>query len=133
MDTEKTFPSPAIIDDNNFENYLSQEEEILPELKNGDTRTLIGEIVALQSTKGEILKFKAFDLPQKYQTLVLYPRGKNKTEHYKDFYKEKVQITAEIYRKSPYKRPELLLKAIHLIQGDLLKEIEEKSGPNMEP
>lgn len=116
----KIFKESIIINDVNFEDYLGEEEKILPELQNGEIHSFTGEILALQSTRGELLKFKAYGFDPRYQLLVAHPSDDRKTEDYTEFYKKEVNIKAEIYRKSLYKKPELILLEIELVQQKML-------------
>lgn len=111
-----------IIDETKLGNYLPDEERILPDLINGMEVTLIGEIVALQSTRGEKIKFKAEDIESKFQLLTAHPDDDKKTEDYKDFYKKQVNIKAEIFRKTLFKKPELIIKEIELSQESLFTD-----------
>lgn len=100
-------------------NYLPDDEEILPQLVNGTVIQLVGEIQALQSTKGETVKFKAAEIEKKFQLLTAYPADGKQTEDYKDFYKKQVILTAEVFRKTLYKKPELIIQDIKLSQDEL--------------
>lgn len=105
------------IDETNLGNYLPDDEKILPDLENGSVHTFTGEILALQSTKGETLKVKVHGIDPKYQLLVAHPTDGKKTEDYKDFYKQQINLKVEIYRKTFFKRPELIIKEIKPLQG----------------
>lgn len=116
----RVFKESVMINETNFEGYLGEEEKILPELQNGEIHSFTGEILALQSTRGEVLKFKALGFDPRFQLLVAHPDDTHKTEDFMEFYKKEVNIKAEIYRKSLYKKPELIIREIELVQQKLL-------------
>lgn len=118
----KSGQAQVVIDEAQLEKYLPEEEKILPELQNGNIINLTGQILALQSTRGETLKFEASGIEPKYKLLTAHPGEDKKTEDYKDFYKKLVNIKAEVYRKSLYQRPELIIQAIETSQTELFTE-----------
>lgn len=120
ISNNELFTESTQLDNNNFELYLPEEEQILPEWKNGQVVNITGEILALQCTRGELLRFKVDGIEEKDQLLVAHPAEDKQTEDYKDFYKKKVNIYAEVYRKSIYKKPELIIKKIELQQPKLI-------------
>ncbi|MCK9351631.1 MAG: hypothetical protein WCT49_01135 [Candidatus Paceibacterota bacterium] len=108
-----------VIDLRNFSNYLSEDERILPEYKNGFSYKFKGEIVGLESSRGEHLRFRAIDLPRPYRLLTAYPEFGKESQNYVEYYKKPVLITAEITRKSEYHRPKLKIEEIKVIQKTL--------------
>lgn len=108
------------INSSNFDGYLSDDEKILPDFINGQTVKLKGEIVAIQSTRGEILKFRALGIDSKYQLLVVRLDDGKSSENYLEFYKKMVEIEAEVFRNSMYKKPEIIIKNINLLQENLV-------------
>jgi hypothetical protein len=112
------------INESNLGDYLPEEEKILPELENGSTHNFSGEILALQSTRGETLKFKIFGIDSRFQLLTAHPEDNKKTEDYKDYYKKQVNIKAEIFRKTLYKKPEIIIRGIVLRQIELFNSEE---------
>jgi hypothetical protein len=118
--TDKNFALPTTIDSSNFEGYLSEDERILSEWENGQKINLTGEIVAIQSTRGEILRFKAIEVEPKYQLLVAIPEDGKSSENYLEFYKKQVNLEAEVFRSSMYKKPEIIIKNISLMQERLI-------------
>lgn len=119
--TKKTAYTVSI-DEASLENYLPEEEKILPDLENGTEHNFSGEILALQSTRGETLRFKAYGIDPAYQLLLAHPADGKKTEDYMNFYKKQVNIKAQIYRKTLYKKPEIIIQEIELAQGELFNE-----------
>ncbi len=116
---ESSYENGVLINESNFEDYLAEEEEILPELTEGTEVSLLGEIKALQSTQGESLKFKAFDLPETYSLLVAYPAVGKNSEDYMPFYKQQALMTGVIKRKSLYRKPEIVITDVVLAQQSI--------------
>ncbi|MDP3953817.1 MAG: hypothetical protein Q8Q06_00165 [bacterium] len=110
----------ATIDTGNFENYLSEDEQILPEYENGRIYRFVGRVVGLESSRGEYMKFKAAEVKREYSLLVAYPEINKTTEHYVDYYKKPVIISAEVIRGSLYQKPKLAIKDIKLMQESLI-------------
>ncbi len=110
------------IDGSNFENYLPEEEKILPEFENGAVCDLSGELLAIQSTKGEVLRFRIHNIDERFSLLIAFPADGKSTENYIQYYKRAVNIKARILRDSLYKRPELQLINIELIQQDMFEQ-----------
>lgn len=106
----------ARINDTNFEDYLTAENEILPDFVNGVEVVLEGEITSLKSTRGDSLTFQYIDSGTVYNLELFPPNGKN-TKNYVKFYKEKVRVTATVERISMYKKPKLNLIDIEQIQA----------------
>lgn len=105
----------AKINETNFEEYLTKENEILPDFVNGLEIVLDGEITSLKSTRGDSLTFQYLDSGTVYN-LELFPQNGKNTKNYVKFYKEKVRVTATIERISMYKKPKLHLTNIEQIQ-----------------
>lgn len=118
--TDRNFNASAVIDNLNFENYLSDDEKILPDFVNGQIVKLKGKIVGIQSTRGEILKFRALEIDPKYQLLVVRLDDGKSSENYLNFYKKQVNLEAEVFRNSLYKKPEIIIKEINLLQPQIL-------------
>ena len=119
MSPDRNFgTATARIDEKNFESYLTEENEILPELVNGEQATLDGEITSLKSTRGDSLTLHYEDGGKTYN-LDLLPEAGKTTKSYIQFYKEKVRVSAFVERDSMYKKPKLELGEIELIQATL--------------
>lgn len=110
------------IDESKLGDYLPEEEKILPEFENGQVVQLSGEILAISGTRGERLKFKATGIDPRFDLLTGFPQDDKKTEDYTGFYKKQVNIKAEIFRKTLYKKPEIIIKEIELSQTELFPE-----------
>lgn len=110
----------AEIDAKNFEDYLSEDQRILPEYEDGETYRFSGRIVNLESSRGDYAKFKAHELKREHSLLVAYPETGSKTENYTQYYKKNVLIEAEVIRESLYQKPKLIINKIELMQKSLL-------------
>lgn len=119
ISASRDFLGSAIINEGNFEDYLSEDEKILPELENGKICKFVGRIVGLESSRGESLKFKADNIDKKFSLLIAHPANEKKTEDFIEFYKKDVNIMAEVYRKSFYQKPQLIIHNIYLRQESL--------------
>ncbi len=108
----------AKINEANFEDYLTADNEILPDFVNGLEVVLEGEITSLKSTRGDSLTFQYIDSGTVYNLDLFPPNGKN-TKNYVRFYKEKVRVTAIVERNSMYKKPKLHLLEIEQVQYSL--------------
>lgn len=109
----------VIIDQNNFNNYLPEEEMILPDFENGMIKELKGKLVKLQSTRGEKMSFTCYGIEQKHSLLTAYPDDGKNTEDYTNFYKKDVVVKAEVCRVSIFKKPDIKIKEIELLQEEL--------------
>jgi excinuclease UvrABC ATPase subunit len=125
VSTERTFLRPAIINQDNFHEYLGEEEKILPHLENGNVCALHGEVRSLKSTRRDSFTFKYIYKNKTYNLDLLPPDGVS-TKKYTDYYLEKVVVEAEVVRASLYKKPKLKLNSIDFLQPKLFNEnIEE--------
>ncbi len=114
VSSEKSFVHKAKIDLNNFENYLGEGEQILPDLKHGEINKLTGKVVGLQCSRGDSLKIKVHIKGKRYFTLVAFPPEGKTTQDLDELYGHNVIIEAQIERKSLYQKPKL-----HIIQIDI--------------
>ncbi|MDZ4184659.1 MAG: hypothetical protein U1D97_06730, partial [Desulfuromonadales bacterium] len=108
----------AKIDEGNFEDYLTADNEILPDFVNGLEVVLEGAITSLKSTRGDSLTFQYIDAGNVYNLELFPPNGKN-TKNFVRFYKENVRVFATIERISMYKKPKLHLLEIEQVQINL--------------
>ena len=115
---DKEFKKCPQIDNRNFENFLGEENEILPNLKHNETYDFIGEITSLKSTRGDMLTFHYKDEKKDYNLDLFPPEGKN-TKNFTEFYKENVFLKAQVERSSVYKKPKLYLVDIQISQAEL--------------
>lgn len=114
----KNFIGSAKIDQTNFQDYLGENDMILPHLENGSIYDLKGEITSLKSTRGDSLTFQYRFKSKKYNLDLLPPLGET-TKNYTDYYKENVNLNSEVIRASLYKKPKLKLINIELQQMQL--------------
>ncbi|HMN11871.1 MAG TPA: hypothetical protein PKD55_06045 [Bellilinea sp.] len=108
----------AKINEGNFEDYLTEDNEILPDFVNGVEVVLDGEITSVKGTRGDSLTFQYIESGTVYNLELFPPAGKN-TKHYVQFYKERVRVTAIVERTSMYKKPKLHLSDIEQAQATL--------------
>lgn len=118
ISVDRSFEKSVKIDQENFHHYLGDDDQILPHLENGEVCDLKGEITSLKSTRGDSLTFK-YIFESKEYNLDLFPPQDETTKNYTDYYKEKVNIKAEVIRTSIYKKPKLKLTFIELRQMKL--------------
>ena len=128
---DRKFKKAVSINQNNFHEYLGEDEKILDHLENGISYKLHGAITSMKSTRGDSLTFK-YIFNRKTYNLDLYPPDGATTKRYTDFYKENVVIEAEVVRMSSYKKPKLKLQAIDFIQKKLFTKEKNKTEPNAE-
>lgn len=110
----------ARIDQYNFQEYLSPDQQILPDLHDGHEYTLEGEITSLKSTRGDSLTFHFLDRGKEHNLDALPERDKS-TKAYVSFYKERVKLTGTVERSSYYKKPKLHITDIALVQPSLFE------------
>jgi hypothetical protein len=110
------------IGEHDIENYLPEDDRILPDFTNGSIHQMTGELVVLQGSRGEIMKIKVDGLPRRYRLITAKPHDGQTTSDYIDFYKQQVGFTAEVVRASMYKRPEFVVLDMALNQQELVHE-----------
>lgn len=120
VSNDSEFKNETIVDENNFDNYLSEEEKILPSYENGKKYLFTGKIVAMQCSKGDSLKLQVHGFSRKERDLVAYPPEGKTTKDLDDFYEEDVAIEAIIERRSLYQKPKLHIITIKRYQQSLL-------------
>ena len=111
-------PAAARIDPASLGEYLNPESQILPDLHDGREYTLQGEITSLKATRGESLTFQYWDSGKIYNLDAVPERGKS-TKDYVPFYKERVNLTAEVERTSYFRKPKLHIRDVSLEQRRL--------------
>lgn len=107
------------ISERNVGDYLPEEDKILPDLHNGDRLSLSGELLSLQSTRGDVLKIKVDGLDPKHSLLTCSVADGETIESYKHLFKERVVFEAEVVRATYYKRPELVVYSMTQQQEEL--------------
>jgi hypothetical protein len=108
------------VDNSNFEKLLGDNNEFLINLRNGDMVQLTGLITTLKSTRGDSLTFQYVGADGTYSLDLLPPDGED-SKPYAKYYKERVVITANVERKSMYKKPKLKLIDININQQELFQ------------
>ena len=119
LSAEEDFRNKTEITEGNFGDYLSEDEQIIPQWENGADIEITGKIVSLQCTRGETMKFRATGIPRKHQLLIAYPPHDKTTQDFLEYYRKDVWVRVNVVRKSPYQKPQLVIKDIGLVQGSL--------------
>lgn len=122
VSSTENFEKKQIVSAENFENYLSEDEMILPQYVNGETYMFTGKIVGMQCSKGDSLKLQVYGLDRRDRELIANPPEGKTTKDLESFYEEGVLIKAEVVRTSLYKKPTLLIQEISLYQQPLFSE-----------
>lgn len=117
ISSKEDFRGATVINDENFGDYLSENEQILPAWENGSAIEVTGKILSLQCSHGETMKIRIAGLPRKHQLLIAHPPDGKSTEDYLQFYRQEVSIKATIYRKSKYQKPALIIATMDLVQS----------------
>lgn len=112
------------ISEANVGDYLPDDSMILPEYENGQEVRLTGELQSLQSTHGDTMKIRVDNIDPKNSLLVATPSDGVNIEDYAGYFKKQVIFDAEIFRKTMYKRPELIIHSMSLAQTQLLDDEE---------
>lgn len=122
---ERTFKRAAKINQQNFQDYLPDDEQILPLLLPDTQHTLNGTITSMKSTRGDSLTLH-YVYEGKAYNLDLLPEQNKTTKAYTNFYKEQVNTTATVIRDSMFKKPKLRIESIEYQSPYLLEDEEEK-------
>lgn len=130
LSEKPNFSGAAKIDEENFQEYLPEEEMILPHLEAGSHHTLEGRITSLKSTRGDSLTFRYVWKGKPYN-LDLLPEYEKTTKSYTKFYKEEVVTKVTVIRDSMYKKPKLRTEMIEHQSPMLLSEDDEQSETNL--
>lgn len=118
VSNDRNFKHAVMIDQHNMENYLADDDTILPHLKDGMTYDLHGTITSLKATRGDRMTLQISHEAELYNLDALPAPGLT-SKNYKDFYTESVNVRAEVHRTSLYKKPKLRLHGIELRQTQL--------------
>ncbi|HKR81992.1 MAG TPA: hypothetical protein VJR27_03250 [Candidatus Saccharimonadales bacterium] len=108
--------SSVTIQETNLGDLLPDDDRILPDFVNGNTYSLTGRLVSLESTRGEVLKIKLDNVDRAYSLVTAHPQDGETTADFTQFYKQRVTFEAEAVRRSMYKRPEFVIQAMELAQ-----------------
>lgn len=120
LSNHSDFRDESLVNEDNFDNYLSEEEKILPEYENGKECSFTGKIVAMQCSKGDSLKLQVHGFSRKDRELIAYPPKGKTTKDLDDFYEEDVAVRAVIERKSLYQKPKLHILEIKKYKQPLI-------------
>lgn len=110
----------ASVSEENVGDYLPEEEKVLPHLKNGERVTLVGQLVTLNSAHVDEMYIKALNVDKRYSTLKCMPSDDLDIEECTEFFKKYVVVEAEVYRKSLYKKPALIIHTMSAYQQTLI-------------
>lgn len=128
VSNDRKFNHAVIFDPHNMENYLADDDTILPHLKDGVTYDLHGTITSLKATRGDRMTLQISHEAELYNLDALPAPGLT-SKNYKDFYTESVNVRAEVHRTSLYKKPKLRLHGIELRQTQLELDDREINVP----
>lgn len=117
----RDFKKAAEINQSNIQDYLPDEEMILPHLLPDTQHTLDGTITSMKSTRGDSLTFQYFYEGKAYN-LDLLPEPDRTTKAYTDFYKEQVNTKVTVIRDSMFKKPKLRIDHITHLSPYLFEE-----------
>lgn len=118
VSTERIFKKSTQMDQKNFQDFLAEDEQMLPHLENGTVHTLKGEVTSLKGTRGDSLTFHYRHGNEIYNLDALPAEGMT-SKNYREFYQESVEIVGTIIRDSLYKKPKVRIQQIALNQGEL--------------
>lgn len=119
IDTSKEFKNPVVrIDQENFQDFLTDDDQILPDYENGMTYPFDGEITSIKSTRGDSMTFHT-KIGDKVYNLDLFPEEGYTTKFYLEYYQENVHLFGTVIRKSLYNKPKLRVHKIELNQSKL--------------
>jgi len=114
----RTFDEVTIINQTNVQDYLAEQDQILPHLKDGDLEPLSGKITSLRGTRGDSMTFHLAYQGETYNLDTLPAEGKT-SKSYTNLYQEDVVIKAWVMRDSLYKKPRLKIQEIERTQLEL--------------
>lgn len=126
---DREFRHAVVIDQHNMDNYLADDDTILPHLKDGVNYDLHGTITSLKATRGDRMTLQISHEGDLYNLDALPGPGLT-SKNYKDFYTESVNVRAEVHRASLYKKPKLRLHGIELRQTQLELDDRELNAPS---
>jgi hypothetical protein len=118
MSDDPDFKDSARIDHNNLSDYLADDDMILPHLENGNSYDLKGTVTSLKATRGDLLTLQIHHEGEDHNLDALPAHGLT-SKNYIGFYREDVQVNAEVIRTSLYKKPKLRIQRIQKAQLEL--------------
>ena len=127
LSTDRSFKESAKVDQDNFQDLLAEDEQVLPDLENGTTHKIKGDVTSLKGTRGDSLTFHIRHGKETVNLDVLPPEGAT-CKAYRQFYQESVEIVGTIIRDSLYKKPKIRIQQITLNQGELTFPIKDGTG-----
>jgi len=109
------------INHQNFEDFIWEWNEVLPELKNWEKYEFIWSFTAMQSNRGETITFLSHHFKtsnNKNFQFSCYLVDWKTTENYSDYYgsSKSLKVLAEVIRISDYKKPKLKILDVEVYQ-----------------
>ncbi len=120
VDNDHEFKTSAEITRDNFSDFLTEDERILPDLVNGQKINVRGKVVGLIADHGDYVKLKIYDFEKKYSGVIALPGDDTRTDDFIPFYNKDVTLKLEVIRFSLYQKPKFIIHGIELTQQYLL-------------
>lgn len=93
-----------------FGDYLSENQEILPQLNNWDKITVQWKLIGLQSSKWDSMKVRFAGYPKNMRDFICYPESWTDTKDFRSFFKEdNLKMELEVVRESKYVKPRFIV------------------------
>lgn len=94
----------------NFWDYLSENQEILPQLNNWDKITVQWKLIGLQSSKWDSMKVRFAGYNKNMRDFICYPQSWTDTKDFRSFFKEdNLKMELEVVRESKYVKPRFIV------------------------
>lgn len=126
VSADRDFRTSEKIDQQSFEEYLPDDERVLPDLENGDVKVFVGQIRGIQSSRGDTLSFR-FMQGEHPETLVTFPADGETSKSYLLYYQENIRLEAEVIRTSMFKKPKLKVVSVSEHQSTMFEQFSESS------
>lgn len=107
------------ISNSNFDNYLSEWQEILPQFENNSIHILPWKITSMQVNRWETMKYNT-KIADKEYNLILLAKDWDHIDDYKQYFNQNIILRCRIIRESLYKKPKLVIEWIERFQWVLL-------------
>lgn len=102
----------AQVYEENVGDYLPDDEKVLPQLANGQRMTLTGQLVTLNSARGDEMYMRIIDVDHKHNLLKCIPSDEFSIEECAEFFKQYVTVEIEVLRSTLYKKPALIIHSM---------------------
>lgn len=124
ISSNREFNVAAKIDHQNMESYLAEDDTVLSHLEDGMTYELVGTVTSLKATRGDRVTLQISHDGELYNLDALPAPGQT-SKSYRDYYTEDVKVIAEVRRTSLYRKPQLRVCEIELLQPELSLEYKD--------